>query len=89
MGINLCLDGFWIYSSLVSEIETIVINTDRDILKNSLSESNKILIRDRREEICGDNTSLNLVIEDDVDNVRADIYLMTHKYKSFSQLKDY
>ena len=81
----------WILDTLleVSEIETIVINTDaRDILKkNSLSESDKIIIRDRREEICGDHTSMNLVIEDDVDNVRADIYLMTHTTNPFLSSK--
>jgi CMP-N-acetylneuraminic acid synthetase len=36
------------------------------------------MIRDRKPEICGDLVSMNLVLADDVANVDADIYLMTH-----------
>ena len=72
----------WILDTLLSidEIEQIVINTDaRDILKsNGLVGSDKILIRDRKKEICGDYTSMNLIIDDDIKNIDADIYLMTH-----------
>ena len=77
----------WILDTLlnVSEIDTIVINTDarEELYKNGLDENNKILIRDRREEICGDHTSMNLVIGDDVNTVDADIYLMTHTTNPF------
>lgn len=77
----------WILDTLlnVSEIDTIVINTDArdELYKNGLDENNKILIRDRREEICGDHTSMNLVIGDDVNSVDADIYLMTHTTNPF------
>tara|TARA_X000000368_G_scaffold379991_1_gene335477 strand:+ start:216 stop:899 length:684 start_codon:yes stop_codon:yes gene_type:complete len=77
----------WILDTLlnVSEIDTIVINTDarEELYKNGLDENNKILIRDRREEICGDHTSMNLVIGDDVNSVDADIYLMTHTTNPF------
>lgn len=72
----------WCLSTLLSidEISKIVINTDaRDILlKNGLVESPRIQIRDRKPEICGDYVNINLVIADDVKNVPADIYLMTH-----------
>ena len=40
--------------------------------------ADRLLLRDRREEICGDLVSMNLVIQDDLDNVPADVYLMTH-----------
>ena len=36
------------------------------------------VIRDRKPEICGDHVSMNLVLADDVANVPADFYLMTH-----------
>ena len=72
----------WILDTLLAaeEIDQIVINTDaRHILaENGLVNSERILIRDRKPEICGDLVSMNLVLADDVANVEADIYLMTH-----------
>jgi CMP-N-acetylneuraminic acid synthetase len=72
----------WMLDTLLSvdEIDYVIINTDaRDILaSNGLLDTDRIQIRDRREEICGDMVSMNLVIEDDVLNVDSDIYLMTH-----------
>ncbi len=72
----------WILDSLlaVNEISQIVINTDaKDILMaNGLIESERILIRDRRPEICGDFTSMNIILADDLAHVPADVYLMTH-----------
>ena len=72
----------WILDALldVDEIDTVVINTDaREILaENGLIDSDRVLIRDRKKEICGDMVSMNLVLADDVENVQADMYLMTH-----------
>jgi CMP-N-acetylneuraminic acid synthetase len=72
----------WILDTLleVYEIDRIVINTDaRDILaEKGLVDTDRILIRDRRPEICGDFVSMNLVIADDLENAPADTYLMTH-----------
>jgi CMP-N-acetylneuraminic acid synthetase len=72
----------WVLDTLleVSEIDKIVINTDaRGILADKcLVDTDRILIRDRRPEICGDFVSMNLVIADDLANVPADTYLMTH-----------
>lgn len=72
----------WILDTLlsVSEIDQVVINTDaRDILaQKGLVDTDRILIRDRKPEICGDFVSMNLVIADDLANVPADTYLMTH-----------
>jgi CMP-N-acetylneuraminic acid synthetase len=72
----------WILDTLLSveEIDQIVINTDaRHILtENGLVETDRIIIRDRKTEICGDHVSMNLVLADDVANVPADLYLMTH-----------
>lgn len=75
----------WILDTLLSlpEISQVVINTDaRDILAESgLHDGDadgRILIRDRKPDICGDMVSMNLVLGDDVANVDADIYAMTH-----------
>lgn len=72
----------WILDTLFSldAIDRVVINTDaREILaEHGLTDSDRILIRDRKPDICGDFVSMNLVIADDVANVPADIYLMTH-----------
>ncbi len=72
----------WILDTLlaVDEIERIVINTDaREILAaNGLEESERITIRDRKPEICGDHVSMNLVLEDDIKSISSEAYLMTH-----------
>lgn len=72
----------WILDSLlaVEDIDQIIINTDaKDILLgNGLVESERVIIRQRKKEICGDDVSMNLVLADDVANIDADIYLMTH-----------
>ena len=72
----------WVLDKLldVNEISEVIINTDaQDILyENGIEDNEKILIRNRRKEICGDLVSMNLVINDDVENIDADIYLMTH-----------
>jgi CMP-N-acetylneuraminic acid synthetase len=72
----------WMLDTLLSleEIDQVVINTDaRAILaKNGLTDSPRVLIRDRKAEICGDFVSMNLVLADDLAEVAADWYLMTH-----------
>jgi CMP-N-acetylneuraminic acid synthetase len=72
----------WILDTLLSlpEIDLVVINTDaRQILAdNGLVDSDRVLIRDRRPEICGDLVSMNLILADDIANVPAETYLMTH-----------
>lgn len=72
----------WILDTLleVVEVDRIVINTDaRDILEShGLSDSDRIEIRDRKPELCGDEVSMNLVIQDDMAAVDAETFLMTH-----------
>lgn len=75
----------WILNTLLSvdAIERVVINTDaRAILaENGLQDGDgdgRVMIRDRKEEICGDFVSMNLVLADDIAAVESDTYLMTH-----------
>ena len=61
-------------------IDKIVINTDAiDILKNyDCLKNDKIILRQRPKHICGDLVSMNDVIKNDLDNIHANTYLMTH-----------
>lgn len=72
----------WVLDSLleIDIIDLIVINTDaRQILeKHNVFDTERILIRDRPKEICGDFVSMNKIIQDDITNIEADTYLMTH-----------
>jgi CMP-N-acetylneuraminic acid synthetase len=72
----------WILDTLlaIDEIEQVVINTDaRDILREKgLEQSERIMLRDRSEALCGDFVSMNRILEDDIAAVPADVYLMTH-----------
>lgn len=81
----------WVLDTLlsVSEIEKVIINTDaRKILsENGLVDSEKIVIRDRKPEICGDYVSMNEIIDDDIKNFNSDLYLMTHTTNPFLSKK--
>ncbi len=72
----------WCLDMLLSipEISKVVINTDARnlLLENGIIDSPRILIRERKPQICGDMVSMNLIIADDVVSVPADIYLQTH-----------
>jgi CMP-N-acetylneuraminic acid synthetase len=75
----------WILDTLmaVEDIDNVVINTDaREILSsnglNTGDYDGRVIIRDRKSEICGDFVSMNLVLEDDIDAIDSDIYFMTH-----------
>lgn len=64
----------------IKEIDKIVINTDarKELNDCGLIESERLILRDRDQEICGDQVSMNAVIANDVSNLDADIYIMTH-----------
>ena len=72
----------WILETLLSipEISQVVINTDaRDSLRShGLVESERVLIRDRAAHLCGNTVSMNRILADDISQVAADLYLMTH-----------
>lgn len=75
----------WILDALlaVDAIDRIVINTDaREILADKGLDDGydggRVIIRDRKPEICGDFVSMNLVLADDVAAIEAETYAMTH-----------
>ena len=72
----------WMLDALLAtnDIDLIVINTDAkaELETSGLKTNPRILVRERKPELCGDFVSMNAVIADDVKSVPADIYLMTH-----------
>lgn len=72
----------WMLDTLLSieTIDLVVINTDarRILADHGVETSDRVLVRDRPEEICGDTVSMNLVIADDIRNIKAGQHLMTH-----------
>ena len=72
----------WILDTLLSleQVAEVVINTDaRAILaENGLTDGGRVRIRDRRADLCGDMTSMNRILADDIRAIDADAYLMTH-----------
>ncbi|MEM6472396.1 MAG: acylneuraminate cytidylyltransferase family protein [Planctomycetota bacterium] len=72
----------WVLETLlgIPEIERIIINTDgREVLaSHGLEPNDRVLVRDRPTEICGDEVSMNRIIENDMSAVPADTYVMTH-----------
>jgi len=72
----------WMLDKLenIDYVDKIIINTDAsDKIRNMHNcESNKIILRERKSTLSGDFTSMNLIIEDDINNINADNYIMTH-----------
>ena len=72
----------WILDSLLQtkEIDKVIINTDaRGLLaEKGLTEKERVTIRDRKPELCGDFVSMNLILEDDLKATEADHFIMTH-----------
>jgi len=77
----------WILDTLLSidAIDKVVINTDaQDLLvKHKLPVDQRINIRVREKTLCGDEVSMNLILEDDINAVDSKIYLMTHTTNPF------
>jgi CMP-N-acetylneuraminic acid synthetase len=72
----------WVLDSLlaVERIDKIIINTDaRSNLKDfHILNNDKVIIRDRPDDICGDFVSMNKIISNDIENINAETFLMTH-----------
>lgn len=76
----------WVLDVLLAldGIDLVVINTDaRAILaQNGLTDGGlggtRVMIRDRRADLCGDTVSMNKILADDIAAVPAATYLMTH-----------
>jgi len=72
----------WMLDRLLSleQVDQVIINTDAraELRAVGLVEDGRVVIRDRAPELCGDLVSMNLIIENDLRHVPADVFLMTH-----------
>ena len=61
-------------------IDEIIINTDCPNITESIQSKykEKVLVKNRPENIRGDFVSMNKIIENDLDNSNGDIYIQTH-----------
>lgn len=77
----------WILETLLSikKIDLIVINTDAKTMlhEKEIPETDRILIRERKSSLKGDTVSMNRIIEDDLENIEARTFLMTHTTNPF------
>lgn len=77
----------WMLDTLlaIDDIATVVVNTDAsaELANDPRFAQARVLLRERKADLCGDFVSMNLVIADDIAAVPADNYLMTHVTNPF------
>jgi CMP-N-acetylneuraminic acid synthetase len=80
---------WWVLESLIYSkcVDRIIINTDAKAMIESLGlpAGVEIVIKDRKDELCGDLVSMNSIIRDDLNHFEASSYLMTHTTNPFVQ----
>lgn len=61
-------------------VDYILINTDakEHLLAAGLVESDRVILKTRSDSLVGDDVSMNLILEDDLNSNPASMYLMTH-----------
>ena len=63
----------------IKDIDRVVINTDApELISVDKEYKFKVYIKNRKPELCGDEISMNLIIQDDIDSEASEYYLMTH-----------
>lgn len=77
----------WILETLesVHELERIVVNTDApdELRAHGLVESQRLVLRERRPELCGNDVSANQLFAADLPELDADTFLLTHATNPF------
>lgn len=72
----------WMLDTLLSveRVDLVVINTDarQQLADVGVLPGERLMIRDRPVELCGDLVSMNRIIEADIGLVDSDLYVMTH-----------
>ena len=63
-----------------SLIDKVLINTDSQLIKDDIAKNfnSNVIVIDRPENICGNYVSMNKIIEHDISQFPASIYLQTH-----------
>jgi CMP-N-acetylneuraminic acid synthetase len=81
----------WILDTLLSidSVEKVIINTDAvDLLeKNGVSSDGRVQIRQRSDRLVGDLVSMNRILEDDIQAIDSQLYLMTHNTNPLLQAR--
>ena len=70
----------------IKEISSIVINTDIVSVKKKYTSNDKITIIERSEELKG-NCNINLVIENTISNLEADLFIQVHATNPLFKIK--
>ena len=72
----------WVLEALINSklVDQIVINTDAAdlIINNPLVSHGKVALVERHVKLIGDEVSMNLIIESDLNSIDGDQFLMTH-----------
>tara|TARA_X000000368_G_C23039378_1_gene716162 strand:- start:281 stop:973 length:693 start_codon:yes stop_codon:yes gene_type:complete len=72
----------WILEALneTKEISSVIINTDasEELMRKGFVPTDKNILRERPQELSGDDVSMNLIINDDLNSIEADYFIMTH-----------
>lgn len=63
-----------------SLIDEVIVNTDSDLIAEDIKTNypERVSVIDRPESICGNYVSMNKIIEHDINQFSADIFLQTH-----------
>ncbi len=64
----------------VPAISRVVINTDaEDVIRtNGLPDDTRVHLKQRPAALCGDEVSMNKILQNDLSDFEADLYVMTH-----------
>ena len=72
----------WVLDTLksINIIDNLIINTDarQTLVENGLEECERVIIVDRPSHLRGDDISMNLIIENDLNTFESNLCLMTH-----------
>ena len=83
----------WVLDKLVTikEIDRIIINTDAvkkfETYFHKNNKNKKIIIRNRKKNLCGNKVSINKILRDDIINCNAENFIMTHTTNPFIQIE--
>lgn len=83
----------WVLEALINSklVDQIVINTDAAdlIINNPLVSHGKVALVERHVKLIGDEVSMNLIIESDLNSIDGDQFLMTHVTNPLVQSETY
>ena len=76
----------WVLDTLleVPGLSQLVINTDApELIQPKCPSDSRIVVRQRKPELCGEITNINSILADDISEISADIYMMTYATSPF------